>query len=444
MYTDIFLIRLTWSLNLSFPQVANNMASYAAVNALLRILATEEHDDHVRDHSTKMTSCVDTNPVGTFPENLVLGPVEKLGLPMVYKRSVSNKNIDVGQAVGALYGKPLGYLFQSGMQAILMALKVALQKVKFKGVILHGDELYCDTVNKVLLQLSLEHPGVECVPFRQGSGILAKKRAQMSFEEAVEKYKERVRIIYVEAASNPTGHMFNWAQLKLKGLQGAKPLLLVDNTWLTSAGFNPFEVGASIVVESASKYNSAGAVISGLAVAANKRLSGRLERLRATYGVHVSDETADLVGRGLTTLKARMKKFREVTIAVACEMQKITRVYHPCLASHPSHTLFKKYAPTAGPGVFLFLCPQSAATTKDLGHACAKHGVFFATSFGKSVSLVDMWPVQSSEGLWVRVSVGCDEDVPHLVHRLTQICNALSAPATPSVGTAGNEDENGQ
>lgn len=364
---------------------------------------------------------------------------------MVYKRSNSNKLMDVGRAIGALYGKECGYLFNSGMEAIAMALKLALQSVKpaFEGVILHGDELYCDTPNKVLRQLSVEHAGVECVAFKQGSGIVGKGRnAQLSFAEALYKYGERVKIIFVEAASNPSGHMFDWAQLALlkKLRTQPKPLLVVDNTWLSSANFNPFAVGASIVVESCSKYNSAGAVISGLVVASTKRLSESLKRLRSTYGVHVSDETAEMVGRGLSTLNARMKKFAAATSAVAAAMESVTRVFHPSLASHPSRALFEEYAPTAGPGVFLFLCRGSAASKEELGRACAQNGVFFATSFGKAVSLVDQWPIKTRDGLWVRVSVGYEENVPRLVHRLTQIHNALSKSSTQkSVGVWGAE-----
>lgn len=364
--------------------------------------------------------------------NAVLGKV--LNMDMIYKRTISNERIALGREFTKLYGnKPNseGFIFPSGMNAIMMSLKTIIQNKGSKGVILHGDELYGDTTKKILRNICIEYPNVSCVSFDV--------RNNKQFDELVDIHKANIAILFVESASNPSGHMFDWNNLKKhKMFSSGQASVIVDNTWLTSIAFNPFDVGAHIVVESCSKYNSGGNAIAGMAVVTSKKNVNQFRSMMSNYGIHVNEQHCKIIHDNLLNLKNRVNVIFGKTNKIIIELNKLinknanmaNNIQCAGLVNNPTYEIFRQYIPNMEQkgccaGVFT-LRVDNNVTSEHLCNACYTHNILFATSFGKDEELIDMWPQQKNGSLTIRVSVGMNTDVQQFANKLFGLYVELS------------------
>ncbi len=149
------------------------------------------------------------------------------------------------------------------------------------------------------------------------------------------------RAVLTEFLSNP-----ELAVADLPGLaeicrdQGAR--LIVDNTFATPYLLKPLEIGADIVLHSATKYISGhGDAVAGVA-AGSQEMIGPMRRFVARYGSPISPFNAWLLIRGIKTLQLRMERHCQNAERLARffeEHPAITRVMYPGLPDHPGHDL---------------------------------------------------------------------------------------------------------
>jgi cystathionine beta-lyase/cystathionine gamma-synthase len=137
-----------------------------------------------------------------------------------------------------------------------------------RPVILHGSVLYCD-VPRTLAWLCRMFPGAVALPFDVTDGA--------ALDALVAEHRGRLSAVYVESAANPTGDMPDWAALARAKAAAPQARIIVDNTWLSPAAFNPFRHGADVVVESGSKYLSGGHHIWGHVTAHNNYAPAMIE-----------------------------------------------------------------------------------------------------------------------------------------------------------------------
>jgi methionine-gamma-lyase len=152
----------------------------------------------------------------------------------------------------------------------------------------------------------------------------------------------RTRLLYLETPANPTLEIVDiaaWAEIaRRRGVP-----LAVDNTFCTPYLQNPLDLGADIVVHSATKYlGGHGDTVAGLVVG-TKDFCGRMraEFLRDLGGI-ISPFNAWLILRGLKTLPVRMDRHGESAMEVAQYLEfhpKVARVLYPGLRTHPQHGL---------------------------------------------------------------------------------------------------------
>jgi len=119
-------------------------------------------------------------------------------------------------------------------------------------------------------------------------------------------------------------------------------VLLVDNTFATPCLVQPLNLGADVVIHSATKYlGGHGDVLGGVVVASQARRADMLEALKVTGG-NLGPQEAWLVLRGIKTLPLRMQRHCENGLAVARWLEahpQVSRVNYPGLPSHPQHAL---------------------------------------------------------------------------------------------------------
>lgn len=156
--------------------------------------------------------------------------------------------------------------------------------------------------------------------------------------------KPNTKLIYTETISNPVMEVVNLpAVAKVAHAHGAR--LIVDNTFATAAVARPMDMGADIVVYSATKYLGGHSDIIGGAVIAKTEDIQRISRYFTLYGACMGPMEAWLLARSLRTLEMRMKTHSENAQKVAEFLEqhpKVEKVHFPGLKSSPSHEMAMK------------------------------------------------------------------------------------------------------
>ncbi len=182
----------------------------------------------------------------------------------------------------------------------------------------------------------------------------------------VDKIEEYVtantRLLWVESPTNP---MMNIIDIKAVSLIAKKHqiLLAVDNTFATPYLQTPLDLGADIVMHSATKYLGGHSdVILGALVVKNKELADQLYFIQNASGAVCGPMDSFLVLRGIKTLHVRMQRHCENGKAIAeylVKHPKIEKVYWPGFENHPNHRIAKSQMNDFG-GMISFV-PQGSS-----------------------------------------------------------------------------------
>lgn len=157
--------------------------------------------------------------------------------------------------------------------------------------------------------------------------------------------RPNTKMLYLETPSNPLTEVFDIAAIKAVAKK-ADALLVVDNCLCTPALQRPLELGADIVVHSATKYiDGQGRVLGGAVLGAKEIVIDKVGAFLRTTGPSLSPFNAWLMLKGLETLRLRMDAQSAIALEVAQWLEKqpnVERVYYPGLESHPQHALAKR------------------------------------------------------------------------------------------------------
>lgn len=167
----------------------------------------------------------------------------------------------------------------------------------------------------------------------------------VSFENVdalVQEVSENTKLVWIETPTNPLMKLVDIeavaAVCRPKGI-----LLAVDNTFATPFIQRPLELGADIVMHSATKYLGGHSdVIAGALVARTEELGEALHFIQFASGAILGPHDSYLVLRGIKTLSLRMQRHSENALVLAQFLEqhpKVGKVYYPGLTSHPQHDL---------------------------------------------------------------------------------------------------------
>lgn len=173
-------------------------------------------------------------------------------------------------------------------------------------------------------------------------GIAFKFIGMEDAERIEDHITERTRVIWVETPTNP---MLNVIDIRKCAEISKKHgiVLVVDNTFATPYLQRPLELGADIVMHSATKYLGGHSdVVMGALVLNDKELADRLYFIQNASGAVCGPMDSFLVLRGIKTLHLRMQRHCENGRAVARflkEHPKVDKVYWPGFEDHPNHDI---------------------------------------------------------------------------------------------------------
>lgn len=157
-----------------------------------------------------------------------------------------------------------------------------------------------------------------------------------------EKLNDKTRLLWVETPTNPMMQVIDIK--KMAELTTGKDILLaVDNTFATPYLQRPLELGADIVMHSATKYLGGHSdVVVGALVVKEKELADRLYFIQNASGAVCGPMDSFLTLRGIKTLHVRMQRHCENGEKVArflADHPAIEKVYWPGFEDHPSHAV---------------------------------------------------------------------------------------------------------
>ncbi|MEI7795105.1 MAG: O-succinylhomoserine sulfhydrylase [Methylococcaceae bacterium] len=157
--------------------------------------------------------------------------------------------------------------------------------------------------------------------------------------------KTNTRLLFLETPSNPLIEIADIRAL-VDVAHAHNCLLVVDNCFCTPALQKPLELGADIVVHSATKYiDGQGRCVGGAVVASDEIIEKYIYPYLRTGGATMSAFNAWIFLGGLETLSVRMKAHCDNATALAhwlVEQTAIAKVNYPALTSHPQHELAKR------------------------------------------------------------------------------------------------------
>ncbi len=254
-----------------------------------------------------------------------------------YSRSSNPTRNALEEVIAELEGGTNGFAFSSGIAAI----STAFLLLSSGDHVVISEDVYGGTyrlITEVLSRYGIEYTFVDM------TNLIQVKQA----------IKPNTEVLYVETPSNPLLKVTDIKAVS-KLAKENNALTFVDNTFLTPALQKPLELGADVVLHSATKFLSGHSdVVAGLAVVKDEKLAKRLGFLQNSFGSILGVQDAWLVLRGLKTLHVRLEQSQKSAILLAEFLQGhplIDKVYYPALKSHPQHLLQKNQAD--GPGAVL-------------------------------------------------------------------------------------------
>ncbi|MFP9118192.1 trans-sulfuration enzyme family protein [Flavobacterium sp. RNTU_13] len=164
-------------------------------------------------------------------------------------------------------------------------------------------------------------------------------------ENVAKAITDKTKLIWIESPTNPTLKISDIEAIA-KIAKANNVLLCVDNTFASPVAQKPLNLGADIVVHSATKYLSGHSdLIAGLVVTATPELGDKIKFIQNASGAILGPFDSWLVIRGIETLSLRIKAHGENAQKVAEYLQSeklIKNVYYPGLETHHNHDIAKK------------------------------------------------------------------------------------------------------
>ncbi|MCJ2555554.1 MAG: PLP-dependent aspartate aminotransferase family protein [Candidatus Thermoplasmatota archaeon] len=296
----------------------------------------------------------------------------------VYTR-LSNPTIEAAESkLAALEGGDGCLVFSSGMAAITATLLSVLEK---------GDHLVSipDLYGGTRVLLDKELP-------RHGIGVsLVDCEDSSAIENAL---TQETRAILIETPTNPLLRVLDMKKIAEVAHRNSA-ILVVDNTFATPINQRPLELGADVVVHSASKYlNGHSDVVAGFAVSSEEWIES-IEQRRRLFGGSTDPLAAFLIARGMKTLDLRMRVHNENGMAVADaleDMKQVGKVHYPGLRSFGQHALAKRQMAGFG-GMVSFEVGRAAKDARQVSRRFDL--VKLASSLGGVESLASL-PLETS------------------------------------------------
>lgn len=281
---------------------------------------------HGGQHHEKVTGSV-MPPVFQTSTYAQVSPGKPVG-EYEYSRAANPTRTALEDALASIENGTRGLAFASGLAATDSVMKL----LKTNDEVIAMDDLYGGTYRMF-------------ARIYQDFGIKFHFVDMTDLEKLESLINENTKLVWVETPTNPLMKLADIAEIA-KITKKHNLLFAVDNTFATPYLQKPLDLGADIVMHSATKYLGGHSdVIAGALIVKDKELGEKLHFAQFATGGTLGPMDSYLVLRGIKTLHLRVQRHSENGIKVAeflASHPAIKRVYYPGLESHPHHEIAKK------------------------------------------------------------------------------------------------------
>jgi cystathionine gamma-lyase/homocysteine desulfhydrase len=247
-----------------------------------------------------------------------------------YSRTGNPTRSALEQFIAELENGVRGFAFASGMAAISSVVMLFERGDHF----IVGDDVYGGTfrvLSKVFTRFGID------VTYVDTSDVSRVKAA----------VKDHTKAVILETPSNPLLKVTDIAAVA-EVTKEHDLLLVVDNTFLTPYWQQPLDLGADVVLHSATKYLGGHSdVVAGLVAVKDEDLGERLHFVQNSAGGILGPHDSWLLMRGMKTLALRMRQHEESARKLSqwlAARKDVQRVYYPGLSTHPGHDIASRQA----------------------------------------------------------------------------------------------------
>ncbi|MGC4085372.1 MAG: aminotransferase class I/II-fold pyridoxal phosphate-dependent enzyme [Vicinamibacterales bacterium] len=231
----------------------------------------------------------------------------------------------VEESLAALDGAERALLFSSGMAATATILT---------GLLRAGDEVICAAAIYGGT-LHLLHDLLS----RFGITTRFVSPAELAALDGV--FGDRTRVVWFESPTNPTLRCVDIRSIA-EACRARGVISVIDNTFASPINQLPLALGVDLTMQSATKYLNGHSDVTAGVVSGQASLLAPIEKARRLLGTILDPAPAYMLGRGLKTLGVRVARQNASALALAQALEadtRISRVFHPGLASHPEHAI---------------------------------------------------------------------------------------------------------
>ena len=282
---------------------------------------------HGNQHHDPATGAV-MPPVYQTSTFVQSSPGKPLNPDYEYSRAANPTRSALENALASIENGTRGLAFSSG----LAATDCILRSFKAGDEIIAMDDLYGGTYRMF-------------TRIYANSGIKFHFVDMTNLEQFTSLINENTKLVWVETPTNPLMKLADIAAIA-KITKDKKVLFAVDNTFATPYLQKPLDLGADIVMHSATKYFGGHSdVIAGALIVKDEQLGEQLHFQQFATGATLGPMDAFLVLRGIKTLHLRVQRHcenGEKVVAFLENHPKINTVYYPGLPNHPHHEIAKK------------------------------------------------------------------------------------------------------
>lgn len=292
------------------------------------------------------TRCVWAGEASLGPEGATVPPVYH-GVTYGYDDMQEWKEVALGQRPGHIYSRntnPTVALFENKVRelegaeaATAFATGMAAISDTLSTLLGPGDRVVSITdtyggANRIFTEF-LPRLGIEVtlVPTHEADRLASE-------------IDEGCAVVYLETPTNPTLKVVDLARMAERA-RAVGATVVVDNTFATPINQRPLELGADLVIHSATKFLGGHSDAMGGVVAGSESLVRSIFRYREINGASLDPMSAFLLTRGMKTLELRVARQNANALAVARRLEDhpgIEAVYYPGLEGHPGHEVARR------------------------------------------------------------------------------------------------------
>lgn len=246
----------------------------------------------------------------------------------IYSRNTNPTVAVLEEKIRVLEGAESATAFATGMAAISNTLFAFLTKDKR---VVSVKDTYGGT-SKIFLD------------FLPLNGIDVKLCETENHQELEAEIAKGCDLVYLETPTNPTLKVIDLQRIA-RAAKAVGAVVVVDNTFATPINQNPLELGADLVVHSATKYLCGHSDAMGGLLAGKKDLVKKVFQFREINGASLQADRAYMIARGMKTLELRIARQNESALKIARYLaahSKVRSVFYPGLETHTGHEIAKR------------------------------------------------------------------------------------------------------